>query len=200
MTGTRRVAVWDMDEVLANLRDVLCERLSPVFGVEADWRAWTDYSVLYRHFTREPQPFIDAMVSERVIEHCAPEPHAGEALADLAARGYRNVIVTARAWHPAAEAVSWEWLERHGMAASVERLIAVPPFASKTGAIASLGPVDLYVEDSAHHLDAAMGDGLVDRGVIVDRPWNAGWPGRARALRVSSLGTIAAEADARRGA
>jgi hypothetical protein len=189
------LVVWDVDEVLADLRTAICLRTAPLLGAaRADWREWSDYRRLWRHLgAADNAAFLAALVESRAYEECLPEAGAPEALAASAAAGNDNVLVTARGGHPDGFAATWDWLDRHGMAAHVAAVEVVPPFGAKTEVIAALGGAALIVEDSPWHVDAALAAGVADAALLVSRPWNVGWrPGGRPAERIAATAAAAA--------
>lgn len=96
--------VWDLDDVLANLRDAICRTMRQIFGVEADWRRWTTVQPLHQLFGAAPEEFDEAMIAAGVLAACEPEPGARDILGRFHAAGVRQVIITARGWHSSAEA------------------------------------------------------------------------------------------------
>lgn len=158
---------FDLDDVLANLRDPLMCALNRRTGLDWHWNDWTEYRLTerYRASVADIQRWV---VDDAVLEQATPEPGARACVEAARSAGYRVAVVTARAWHPKGEALTRGWLADHGF--QVDALHLVPIFSEKASTLRALGSVRHYVDDHADHLHPARG--LVQRLHLMDRPWN----------------------------
>jgi len=162
-------AVFDLDDVLANLRDHLMAMLHRRTGREIHWSEWRDYELGGLYGTGN-ETIMAWVLEDRVLEEATLEPHAADAVSAARRAGYRVAVVTARGWHPQGEALTREWLERQGLA--VDELYLVPAFGDKATVLEALGQVAYFVDDHVGHLYPAQALPGVRRALLVDRPWN----------------------------
>ena len=104
----------DLDDVLAILRKSLYQTLTAVTGINTHWRQWPHYD-LTRHYNISKAELNSVLMREQVLENCAPEPEAAATTHALRELGYRQIIITARGWHPDAYAITSDWLTQHGI-------------------------------------------------------------------------------------
>lgn len=181
--------ILDLDDVLANLREILYRTLHRATGRDVHWRGWRHYD-LSRHFSLE-NAMLEALLQEQqVLQHCDPEPGAARTTARLRELGYTLAIVTARGWHPQADALTEAWLERHGI--GYDTLHVVPLGGDKVGISAGLRDVRLAVDDHPNNIRRYHAAGIP--ALMVQMPWNADadFPG---VPRIASLDDLVAHAD-----
>lgn len=183
--------VFDLDDVLANLRESLYRTLSRATGVDLHWRDWTHYD-LRRHYDVGDDWLEDILIAERTMEVCQPEPGAAETTRLLIELGFELVIVTARGWHPQAETLTREWLETHRIA--YDELLIVPLGADKLAALTDYDHIALAVDDHPHNTFRYQQAGIPT--LLMDRPWNADAAGE----RIYSLDVVVTRAVAARRA
>lgn len=180
--------ILDLDDVLANLRESLYQVLGRATGIERHWRDWQHYD-LRRHYQLD-SPALDALlVREQALEACQPEPGAAALTQALAALGLRQIIVTARGWHPRAAEVSRAWLAQHGMV--YDDLRVVPLGGNKLEAIQDCPVIQLAVDDHPRHVARYQQQGIPV--LIMDRPWNQEAPGERVYSAVEMLAFIRAQ-------
>lgn len=186
-SSEKPLIVWDLDEVLANMSAIMCERLNPLYGTATHPSAWTNHEFHQFFGGADRQTFIRRMIDLRIMEDCTPEHGSREVLSDLNAAGWRQVIVTARGWHPDADAVTRDWLRRHGMAPFIDEIVIVDAWASKVDALRRLGRAALYVEDNPQHALAAAERDLAAAVLLLDRPWNRTVTAKAPLVRIEAV-------------
>jgi hypothetical protein len=160
---------FDLDDVLANLRDHLMDVLNRHTGRSIHWQRWDRYE-LSGVYDLSVEQILDLVLKQRVLEAATLEPLAQAALTASRAAGYRVAVVTARGWHPRGEALTRAWLERHGL--RVDALHLVSSFDGKAAALGALGEVAHFVDDHVGHLYPALELPRVRQVHLLDRPWN----------------------------
>jgi len=160
---------FDLDDVLANLRDHLMEVLNRHTGLSIHWQRWDRYE-LSGVYGLSIEQILNLVMEHRVLEAATLEPLAEAALAASRAAGYRVAVVTARGWHPRGEALTRAWLESHGL--RVDALHLVRAFDGKAEALGALGDVAHFVDDHVGHLYPALRLPQVRQVHLLDRPWN----------------------------
>jgi 5'(3')-deoxyribonucleotidase len=161
--------VFDLDDVLANLREQLMNMLRLRTGRDIHWRDWRSYK-LDGLYGVSVEQILRWVMEEGVLEAAALERKAREAIEVARSAGYRIAVITARAWHPRGEVLTWQWLERHTL--RVDELHLVPVFGNKSEILKRLGLVEYFIDDHLGHLYPARELAQVHRVYLLDRPWN----------------------------
>lgn len=158
--------VLDLDDVLANLRQSLYRVLSRSTGIDRHWTDWPHYD-LCEHFAIDKPTLEALLIHEQTLETCEPEPGAAEATGALAELGFELAIITARAWHPHAEAITHSWLRTHGI--RYHRLRVVPLGGNKLEALPQTEVV-LAVDDHPNNISRYQQAGIPS--LMMHMPWN----------------------------
>jgi 5'(3')-deoxyribonucleotidase len=160
--------ILDLDDVLANLRESLYRTLTRASGVDLHWRHWHSYD-LCEHYPTVCDRLDEILVNDRTLESCRPEPGAQAATRALSELGFEIAIVTARGWHPRAEAVTRHWLDKHSI--QHHRLSIVSLGGNKLEALTPFRRIALAVDDHPDHVRRYREAGIP--AVLMDQPWNA---------------------------
>jgi hypothetical protein len=166
--------ILDLDDVLANLREALYRSLARASGIAVHWRHWRSYD-LREHYPTVLDRLDEILIDDRTLESCRPEPGAVAATGALKDLGFEIAIVTARGWHPRAEAITRDWLGEHGI--RHDHLRIVPLGANKLEALAPFRRIALAVDDHPDHVRRYLRAGIP--ALLMDRPWNAEFPADA---------------------
>lgn len=169
MNTAEPYVVFDLDDVLANLREHLMQMLKKRTGKDIHWHQWHEYKIegLYGITGNKIMQWVH---EDEIFEAATLEPGAIEAVSAAKAANYRVAVVTARAWHPNGESLTADWLTRHKLA--IDELYIVPVFGDKAAILRKLGTVKHFVDDYLGHLYPAMQLPEVHQVYILDRPWN----------------------------
>lgn len=187
MVKVAMTIILDLDDVLANLRESLCQTLGRAAGSRLHWRDWRHYD-LRQHYPTVADRLEPLLIAARTLELCQPEPGAAAATQALDRLGFTVLIITARGWHPQGEALTRAWLNEHGI--HYDELAVVPLGTNKLAALSPMHVVALAVDDHPSHVMQYRQAGIP--ALLMDRPWNAGLPGE----RIDSLDTLVARAGA----
>ena len=161
--------VFDLDDVLANLRDHLMCMLRHQTGQDVHWEEWHQYE-LGSVYNTTAEVIMGWVLEHQVLESASLEPHAQVAVHAARQCGYRVAVVTARGWHPRGKRLTEEWLARHGL--DIDELHLVPAFGDKSGILRGLGSVAYFIDDNVGHLYPAQALPEVGETLLIDRPWN----------------------------
>ncbi len=161
--------VFDLDDVLANLREHLMSMLRKRTGKDIHWHQWCEYK-LEGLYGISGEKIMQWVHEDEVFETATLEPGAKEAVTAAKAANFRVAVVTARAWHPKGESLTADWLQRHELA--VDELYLVPIFGDKAAILRRLGEVEHFIDDHLGHLYPAMQLPEVHQVYLLDRPWN----------------------------
>lgn len=162
-------AIFDLDDVLANLRDPIQAALTKSFGKDIHHRDWDRYDLadIYNVPLGE---IIDAFLEHEILDHAVPEAGAQEAMAAARAAGHRVAVLTARGWHPNGTVLTRQWLGDHGLLP--DELHVVELHRRKEDELHRYGRVAWMIDDNLAHVHGAAATGLVDTVVLMTRPWN----------------------------
>ena len=179
--------ILDLDDVLANLRESLCQTLAQAASSRLHWRDWRHYD-LRQHYPTVADRLEPLLIAARTLEICQPEPGAAAATQALGRLGFNVLIITARGWHPRGETLTRDWLNDHKI--HHDELAVVPLGSNKLEALSPTHKVALAVDDHPSHVAQYRQAGI--RALLMDRPWNAAFPGE----RIYSLDALVARARA----
>lgn len=174
---------FDMDEVLANIREPMCEAINKETGSNIHWKEWKTYN-LAEVYEKEID-LKDVLTRHQVIENATMEPFARDAIAHAKGLGYRVAIVTARGWHDFAREITIDWLEQRDI--EVDRVEIVPHKGSKCETLKKIGPVKYFIDDHVDHIINAKASKSARINILRDRPWNRA---NSSEIRVHSLKEI----------
>lgn len=162
-------AIFDLDDVLANLRDPIQAALTKRFGKDIHHREWDRYDLsdIYEVPLNE---IVDAFIEHEILDHARPEPGAAEALCCARECGHQVAILTARGWHPDGDALTREWLAAHGLLPDL--LHIVPLHQKKEEVLGRYSGIAWMIDDNPAHVLGAARSGAVQSVVLMERPWN----------------------------
>lgn len=161
----------DIDDVLGHLGESLNASLNAMTGRSVPFHHWSHFR-FFEFYGIEIEQFLSRIIDEKLLTEMPPCAGAQRALASIREAGSDVVLITARGYHPQAESVTLEWLERHGM--HFDDLIIVPEGQSKGEIAQKRYPKGfaVMIDDNANNLDSMKSFGLVQMTVLVDQPWN----------------------------
>jgi hypothetical protein len=147
------------------------ETLNIVTGKELHWSEWTTNHVepLYGITNDE---FLDIAAQFKFMERSLPHPEAVEFMHRLDEAGLEIVILTARAWHPRAHAITSGWLNMHGLIHHRVEVCGI--FDNKADYIRHMDNVLMTIDDSQTHCNRfnAMATNRPEHVFAYGMPWN----------------------------
>jgi uncharacterized HAD superfamily protein len=178
-----KIAVFDCDDVLAQLRTLTLKTFSEALGRPLHMDELTHFN-LNITFGEEYGGPVDDLFHNMNLSILAAEKYASTFLWDLKNAGWDLHVVTARFVHE--KQITVDWLKAHDI--PIDEVHAVGFNTSKADTIRTLGDVEFYVDDNDEHVAAAEQLPNVKRTYLMTRPWNT----KAKCgLRVSDLSQIA---------
>lgn len=164
-----KIAVFDCDDVLANLRDPLEGLVSSHLKRPVSWKEWDQYDIgnIYNFHFGE---ICKTIVEQEVLLDLTPDHYALELLTDLKQQNYRIKVLTARGYHPKGREVTFEWLRKNNL--PIDDVICVKLHENKRDYLSLMSNVEFYVEDNHHHAEQAHHLHNVKQVFLIDRPWN----------------------------
>lgn len=182
----RKIAIVDVDDTIADLKQELMHALDRETGKSVHWSKWTGMNV-ERLYGLSFQEMFDTMIKHNVIDKLSPHSEAKEVLDRAKSLGTEIIIVTARGWHPSGKESTIKWLQNHKI--PFDEVITVPIPGCKVDAIKKFGKVSLAVDDNVKHVDAFQKSGIVENVYLYATPWNEK-VSRTRFNRINSLHKI----------
>lgn len=165
------IVVFDCDDVLANMREPLSHVVSTVTNRFAHWSEWEEWGACVDDYDITFYDIIPHILKHNILEQLVPDPDAVEVTSKLQELGFEIVIVTARGFHPNAQAMTTDWLHRHDI--KHDRVLITDPHTPKSNVIELLGPVEIYIDDNSDHIrDVIQLCNNVNTTVIRSMPWN----------------------------
>lgn len=118
------------------------------------------------------EQFYSLIIRSEVLKNAPVVKGAKAALEQLKASGHQLVMITSRGYHPDAYAITMGWLKLHGI--PCDELIVVPEGMTKPEAVALKYPngFSYMIDDYQKNLADMKAAGMVQRTVLVDKPWN----------------------------
>ena len=162
--------IFDMDEVIVNIRDRLAEHLNQATGKNIPSSAWYQHD-LEGIYGIDSERLLEIFFSSRILETATLEPDAANALRNAKGFGYNVGILTARGWHHDGLSISQETVAQFQL--PVDHIVAVPLHAKKHEVIRQAfegGPVIGFVDDNPAHVRGVSALGIPT--FVRDRPWN----------------------------
>lgn len=166
-----RKSVIDLDDTLGGLRYVLMETMTRVAGKEVHWSKWDILSMDYVYGITNDE-FLEIAQETMLLERSVPHPEAREFMYRLFDADIETTILTARAWHPRARAITEHWLGLYNI--PYTNLVLCGLDESKTDYISRMENVLFTVDDSKRHCNgfAALTHNRPKFVFTYDMPWN----------------------------
>ena len=164
-----RVAVLDIDDSLADLRNPLMYALNEYTGKDIHWEDWDVYDLSYI-YGMTVADFRACLIESDVLRKAKPMADSIKFCEHLNDNNYLVLMVTARGWHPQAEELTKQWLEEFNV--PYHDLYITKHNESKYKAIEKYGVVDLAVDDSIKNIIDYKESGMVRHSVLFHHPWN----------------------------
>lgn len=164
-----KVAILDIDDTLANLRDPLMVALNEYTGKDIHWNDWDAYN-LAEIYGMDISDFYACLTDSDVLRKTKPLEHSAQFCQYLINNNYLVLMVTARGWHPQGTDITQQWLEKYKI--PYHDLYVTKYNESKYKAIEKYGAIDLAVDDSFKHIEDYKQSGMVKHPVLFHNPWN----------------------------
>jgi len=164
-----KVAVFDCDDVLANLREPLEVLVSEHLNKHVSWTEWNQYEI-GKIYNFDFNHISEMIVEREILEKLTVEPGAKELVQYYKDQGCKTVILTARGYHPSGLSLTQQWCVDNSLA--IDEVICVPLHAAKRDYLKTFPRVEVYVEDNHAHAEQAYGLLNVKEVFLINRPWN----------------------------
>lgn len=181
-------AILDLDDTLGDMRSAICSEFNKKYNKSFHWKVWQSFGAesIYG-ISREE--FFETLIQRHVIERMKPHPESAEFVNKLSRNGYTVSILTARKWHPDADNITREWLDKNNI--FVDEVVICDTLDSKQDIVSSnYELVDFTVDDSILHCNGYAGCKNVSKVFIYDMPWNRCDCEDFGAIRIKNLNEI----------
>lgn len=167
---TNNAIILDLDDTLGDLKVRLQNIYRKKTGrTDIHYRDWKSFNgVNYGYSFDDLTEFFIEDNSLTLMR-----PHAGvvETTARLKTLGYDIHIVTARGWHPDAQAVTEAWLTAANI--TFDKVHIVPFGQCKEELTRSIPNIHFFVDDRMDHCASMHSSGRVEKQTLVyGQPWN----------------------------
>ena len=170
----KKIALLDIDDTVANLRDSLMHALNGYTGKDIHWNDWDCYDLGKIYDIAMPE-VADCIQGNKLLENVELMDGSLEFIHLLKSKNYIVHFVTARAWHENGYNVTKEWLQSRNVpydalnvtSHAVAKIDAVKYYYNK---------VDLAIDDCYSHIEDYKKSGIVKHALLFHHPWNKNQP------------------------
>lgn len=182
--------ICDIDNVAADLADLLADSINQRTGDNYTKHDFDDYDVrkYYKGLTFD-QMFA-YLIEDKVLENCPAIPGAIEAVNRLVEMGADINFVTSRSYHPKAEQITADWLNKQG---AIYKRLLISDDGDKISQYRKLGSSFFcIIDDYDENIIQAADSGMFESHILIDQPWNRSFS-HVRTHRYDSLEAYANE-------
>jgi len=115
MANFKGTVILDADDVLVDLKYELCHALNKYTGKDISCSEWHSFNITSIYDNLNIEDFYSIIIDNGLLWLAAPIDNAKDTLLQLRELGYRIVIISARAYHPEANAITEKWFRFHGI-------------------------------------------------------------------------------------
>lgn len=169
----QRAVVWDIDDVLACTSMSFYNAALHTHGSCQHPDDWEDYLWARRVGREEGRDVQSYLVEHRVLENTLPFSYTKTALVTTHQKGYSNILLSARSWHPDPQNITQIWSYDHGLSDYIHHMQFVTFEEPKRLALEVLSEtfdICAFVEDSPRNAQSAVG--LIPNIYLVNKSWN----------------------------
>lgn len=174
---------FDVDDVIVETSPLTEASLRTLTGKTIPIHSWPHHNFIEIYELDEPGTVAmrNAWIEEQMLERATLRPGVAEAMLRLAKADFELGLITARAWHPRGEEITWKMATDHGL--PISEVVLTRFEDSKADVLRARGArVDGFVDDTARHVIACLAQGWT--AAVMSHPWNER---HDLPLRVSSL-------------
>jgi len=189
MTDRAPCVVWDIDDVLANASLTFYESVINTHGSCIHPDEWTEYKWGQYINMNEGNETQEYLIKYQIIENTKPFHYTVDALSLTQNNGLKNVLLSARAWHPNPQGATLSWLDSHNLGSLVNDMYFVNTHETKEASLKTLSEtyeIRAFVEDNPHNALSSIS--IVPDVFLVKKPWNVNhWDNRDLRCVTTSL-------------
>lgn len=173
MTDKIKIVVWDADDVITPLSETFYNSVVKTHGACLHPDQWIDYQWGQHIGCDEGLETESYLIQHRILESAVPYSYTKQALQTTCEAGLRNVIVSARNWHPTPLESTQRWAVEHDLYLYLYKLYFVAVTESKRDTLERLCAqfdVVAFVDDNLHHVHSAPL--TIGQTYLMERNWN----------------------------
>jgi uncharacterized HAD superfamily protein len=165
------VLALDVDGVFCDVISGICKVCTHLTGISVSPSEWLQYDH-HINLGLSWRELAAALIEHQVLENAIPRPGIADAIRLAREQGLAIALVTARGFHPEAEAITSAWFESQQV--HLDHMLVVGTYETKVHALSSLGNVVAYIDDCLSHLEEMESANLNIPLYLMDQPWNRG--------------------------
>lgn len=170
---SNKCVILDLDDTLGDMKSHM-HRIIGYYNCGVGCPStWHDFAVEKRLGISWEQ-LQTHVIEEDVLSRIQPHNGAAEFTKKVKQLGLDVMIMTARQWHPNAEKITSDWLDRNGF--HYNHLKVVPISACKSDVILSCKTASnsvLFLDDRVEHCTAVLNKTNVSKVLLYKQAWNA---------------------------
>lgn len=176
----RDYIAFDIDDVVAVMRDQISRVYSKILGKEVHHKDFYDFDLDKIYGVKFcPQ----TMTEEKIIENCVAEDDAKEVFDTLRDSGFRIAVITARGWHEKGIELTEKWLEENNLKYDELHVVGRDGKTPAFDKISQFGTIHSFIDDQPGYILEGREHESVRNVFMQNRPWNINMEGE----RVFSL-------------
>lgn len=168
----KRIVVFDCDDVIVNLKDLLVEAFNKEFGLNMTGEEWNQYN-LAKFFNIEMKDVFNIFHKYDILREVKVFDHAIEAIHKIIDMGLEPHCLTARGWHSEAEEITKVYFEENGIPIKNDSIIILPAGQTKGQYLKESGKKAMaFIEDNFDQVKSVADTGLVQNIYLREQTWN----------------------------
>lgn len=162
---------FDVDDVLVDTSPLTEASLRVLTGKHIPVDTWRHhhFAELYSLSPAGKKAMLRQWMDDEVLEKAQLRAGVADAMRSLAHAGFSLKLITARDWHPEAEAITWRMAQANAL--PVDDVVVMSFEQDKSDVLVSRGEqVDGFVDDTPRHVRGCLEKGWPS--FLMTHPWN----------------------------
>lgn len=177
MNTNHKAVVFDMDDVIVNLREQVYRLFLKEHGNHIpDISDWYTYNVTKLFDISSKEEAFELFQKYKVLENARPENYAFDLIRNYIHNDYRIFMVTSRGWHPHGTVVTEQWLKDYNLLEHIDNFYVTGMDECKSEVLSMLNgngfEIDYLYEDQMCNIEPCVNAGVVNKAYLINRPWN----------------------------
>jgi len=181
----KKVAIIDCDDVIMGFKKLMCEALNRHTGKTVHCEQWTTYNVIEFYDDLALDDFYKVIIENELLKKGEPNENVRETILKLKEMGYHIVIITSRAYHPNAEELTKQWMEKHRI--PYDDIHVSGNGIKKSSCAKIYKNIEFVIDDNLDNLIDFEVNSNAKKLFLVDQPWNRN---DTRYIRITNMNEI----------